>query len=40
VPVLSTALYSRFGSRGLDDFADKALSAMRYQFGGHEEKQG
>ena len=40
VPVLSNALYSRFSSRGLDDFADKVLSAMRYQFGGHEEKKG
>ena len=37
-PVLTTALYSRFASRGLDDFADKVLSAMRKQFGGHEEK--
>jgi 6-phosphogluconate dehydrogenase len=37
-PVLSTALYSRFASRGLDDFADKVLSAMRQQFGGHAEK--
>ncbi len=37
-PVLTTALYSRFSSRGLDDFADRALSAMRKQFGGHEEK--
>jgi 6-phosphogluconate dehydrogenase len=37
-PVLSTALYSRFASRGLDDFADKVLSAMRRQFGGHAEK--
>ncbi len=37
-PVLSSALYSRFASRGLDDFADKVLSAMRRQFGGHEEK--
>jgi 6-phosphogluconate dehydrogenase len=37
-PVLSNALYSRFASRGLDDFADKVLSAMRYQFGGHKEK--
>jgi 6-phosphogluconate dehydrogenase len=36
-PVLTTALYSRFASRGLDDFADKALSAMRKGFGGHEE---
>ena len=37
-PVLTAALYSRFASRGLDDFADKMLSAMRKQFGGHEEK--
>jgi 6-phosphogluconate dehydrogenase len=37
-PVLSMALYSRFASRGLDDFADKVLSAMRKQFGGHIEK--
>jgi 6-phosphogluconate dehydrogenase len=37
-PVLTTALYSRFSSRRLDDFADRALSAMRKQFGGHEEK--
>jgi 6-phosphogluconate dehydrogenase len=37
-PVLTTALYSRFSSRGLDDFADKVLSAMRKQFGGHEER--
>ncbi|MBV9796949.1 MAG: decarboxylating 6-phosphogluconate dehydrogenase [Solirubrobacterales bacterium] len=37
-PVLTTALYSRFSSRGLGDFADRALSAMRKQFGGHEEK--
>ena len=37
-PVLSTALYERFSSRGEDDFADKMLSALRYQFGGHEEK--
>jgi 6-phosphogluconate dehydrogenase len=36
--VLTTSLYERFSSRGLDDFADKVLSAMRYQFGGHEEK--
>jgi len=39
VPVLTTALYSRFASRGLDDFADKVLSAMRKGFGGHEEKK-
>jgi 6-phosphogluconate dehydrogenase len=38
VPVLTNALYSRFASRGLDDFADKVLSAMRKGFGGHEEK--
>jgi len=37
-PVLSAALYARFSSRGEDDFADKMLSALRYQFGGHEEK--
>ncbi len=37
-PVLTAALYSRFASRNLDEFADKALSAMRKQFGGHDEK--
>ena len=37
-PVLTTALYQRFSSRGEADFADKILSAMRYQFGGHVEK--
>jgi 6-phosphogluconate dehydrogenase len=37
--VLSSALYERFSSRGNADFADKLLSAMRYQFGGHLEKQ-
>ncbi|MGH2539082.1 MAG: phosphogluconate dehydrogenase (NAD(+)-dependent, decarboxylating) [Actinomycetota bacterium] len=37
-PVLSTALYSRFASRDLDLFANKVLSAMRKQFGGHDEK--
>ncbi len=37
-PVLSCALYERFSSRGEADFADKLLSAMRYQFGGHLEK--
>ena len=37
-PVLSAALYERFSSRGEADFADKVLSAMRYEFGGHEEK--
>jgi 6-phosphogluconate dehydrogenase len=38
VPVLSTALYSRFSSRGESAFGDKLLSAMRFQFGGHVEK--
>jgi 6-phosphogluconate dehydrogenase len=37
-PVLTTALYERFSSRGLADFSDKLLSAMRYEFGGHLEK--
>jgi 6-phosphogluconate dehydrogenase len=37
--VLTTALYERFASRDLDDFANRVLSAMRYQFGGHEEKR-
>jgi 6-phosphogluconate dehydrogenase len=36
-PVLSSALYQRFSSRGEEDFADKLLSAMRFQFGGHME---
>jgi 6-phosphogluconate dehydrogenase len=39
IPVLTSSLYSRFSSRQLDLFADKALSAMRKQFGGHDEKQ-
>jgi len=38
VHVLSSALYERFSSRGEADFADKLLSAMRYEFGGHVEK--
>jgi 6-phosphogluconate dehydrogenase len=38
VHVLSSALYERFSSRGEADFADKLLSAMRYEFGGHLEK--
>ncbi len=38
VPVLTTALFERFESRGEAAFADKLLSAMRYQFGGHLEK--
>jgi 6-phosphogluconate dehydrogenase len=37
-PVLTTALYERFSSRGQADFSDKLLSAMRYEFGGHLEK--
>jgi len=37
-PVLTTALYERFSSRDLDDFANKVVSAMRKQFGGHDEK--
>ncbi len=37
-PVLSAALFQRFGSRGEDDFARKVLSAMRHGFGGHAEK--
>jgi 6-phosphogluconate dehydrogenase len=37
--VLTTALYERFSSRGAADFADKLLSAMRYEFGGHLEKK-
>ena len=39
-PVLSTALYQRFTSRGEADYQDKLLSAMRFQFGGHLEKPG
>jgi 6-phosphogluconate dehydrogenase len=38
VPVLSTALYQRFSSRGEATFGDKLLSAMRHEFGGHVEK--
>jgi 6-phosphogluconate dehydrogenase len=38
VPVLTTALYARFASRGEADFQGKLLSAMRYGFGGHLEK--
>jgi 6-phosphogluconate dehydrogenase len=38
VPVLSSALYQRFDSRGQSDFANKLLSAMRFQFGGHIER--
>jgi len=38
-PVLTTALYERFSSRGQAEYADKLLSAMRYEFGGHLEKK-
>jgi 6-phosphogluconate dehydrogenase len=38
VPVLSSALFQRFDSRGQSDFANKLLSAMRFQFGGHIER--
>jgi 6-phosphogluconate dehydrogenase len=37
-PVLTTALYERFSSRGEADFSNKILSALRYEFGGHLEK--
>ena len=39
VHVLTAALYERFSSRGEADFADKLLSSMRYEFGGHLEKK-
>jgi len=39
-PVIAAALFGRFSSRDEDDFADRVLSAMRYGFGGHEEKAG
>jgi 6-phosphogluconate dehydrogenase len=38
--IITAALYERFQSRGLGDFTDKVLSAMRAEFGGHAEKQG
>jgi 6-phosphogluconate dehydrogenase len=38
-PVISSALYSRFASRGSEAYADRLLSAMRYEFGGHVEKK-
>jgi 6-phosphogluconate dehydrogenase len=38
VPVLATALFARFASRGQDDFANRLLSAMRREFGGHAER--
>jgi 6-phosphogluconate dehydrogenase len=37
-PVIAAALFSRFSSQGRDEFGDKLLSAMRYEFGGHLEK--
>jgi len=37
-PVLTSALYTRFSSRGNADYGDKLMSAMRFQFGGHKEK--
>jgi len=40
IPVLATALFERFSSRGEATFSDKLLSAMRYEFGGHVEKSG
>jgi 6-phosphogluconate dehydrogenase len=40
VPVLASALFSRFASRDEDDFANRVLSAMRDAFGGHLEKRG
>jgi 6-phosphogluconate dehydrogenase len=39
-PVLATALLARFTSRGADDFANRALSALRFEFGGHGAPQG
>ena len=38
--VLTTAWYERFSSRGEGDFADRILSAMRKEFGGHDERSG
>jgi 6-phosphogluconate dehydrogenase len=38
-PILATAIGERFSSRGEADFADRLLSAMRFEFGGHEEKR-
>jgi 6-phosphogluconate dehydrogenase len=37
-PVISAALFSRFSSRGENDYADRLLSALRFEFGGHVEK--
>jgi 6-phosphogluconate dehydrogenase len=38
-PVISAALFARFSSRGQDEFADRVMSAMRHEFGGHGEKK-
>jgi 6-phosphogluconate dehydrogenase len=38
-PVISAALFTRFTSRGAEDFSDKVLSALRFEFGGHVEKK-
>jgi 6-phosphogluconate dehydrogenase len=38
VPVLSAALFERFSSQGESDFANRMLSALRFEFGGHREK--
>ena len=38
VPILATAISERFASRGEEEFADRVMSAMRFEFGGHEEK--
>jgi 6-phosphogluconate dehydrogenase len=39
-PAISAALFGRFESRGDADYADRVLSALRKQFGGHDEKKG
>jgi 6-phosphogluconate dehydrogenase len=38
-PILSSAIAERFASRGAEDFANRVLSAMRFEFGGHQEKR-
>jgi 6-phosphogluconate dehydrogenase len=38
-PILAAAIGERFSSRGEADFADRLLSAMRFEFGGHQEKR-
>jgi 6-phosphogluconate dehydrogenase len=40
VPVLATALFARFASRGEADYAGRVLSALRFEFGGHREGSG